>query len=230
MQENKYNDWHLAQSNESELTSPWNRYVIEYFELLSIKNIRVLEIGCGRGALANHLIQTYGDKIMEYKACDYSIEAINIAMKRYSKHEKLTWEVNDIQNISYPDNTFDIIISCETIEHIPDSNQAIKELYRVCKMGGSLILTCPNYFNQFGLWCLYRYLFKTPFTEGGQPFLKYILAPVIQFRLKKHRFKIVKYSSSEIILPFRKPKTYCKNRISLLFSYLGYRTFYLLKK
>jgi len=49
----------------------------------------------------------------------------------------------DITNISYEDNSFDVILCNHVLEHIPDDKKAMKELLRVLKPGGWAILLVP---------------------------------------------------------------------------------------
>lgn len=49
----------------------------------------------------------------------------------------------DLQDLSFSDNSFDIVISSEIFEHIPDAYKAFKEVYRVLKPGGKHIFTIP---------------------------------------------------------------------------------------
>ena len=49
----------------------------------------------------------------------------------------------DITNIEQNDNTFDLIICNHVLEHIPDDDKAIAELFRVLKPGGTAILQVP---------------------------------------------------------------------------------------
>ena len=49
----------------------------------------------------------------------------------------------DIMNIDCDDNRWDFIICHRVIEHVPDDRKAIKELYRILKPGGVLILSVP---------------------------------------------------------------------------------------
>jgi SAM-dependent methyltransferase len=54
----------------------------------------------------------------------------------------------DITNISFPDNTFDIIYASHVLEHIPNDQKAMEELQRVCKSNGWAILQVPIYGNK----------------------------------------------------------------------------------
>jgi len=104
------------------------------------KNIKILDAGCGDGRFLkelrdNNFNQVYG--------IDYSERAINFA-KILTSHTNL--KVCDIKNLPYNDNFFDVIFLIEVIEHIdPDEvNKIIKELDRVLKNSGKIIITVPS--------------------------------------------------------------------------------------
>ena len=97
---------------------------------------------------------------------DFSASAVAIAKEKLLGHPALADRVNyvqaDAQNMSFDENSFDIVISCETIEHVPDPRAAVREMYRVAKPGGTLYLTTPNYLNFMGLYLIYDALVRTP--------------------------------------------------------------------
>ncbi len=49
----------------------------------------------------------------------------------------------DVQNLSFPDESFNIIISQDVFEHVPDPELGFKEIYRTLKVGGYHIFTVP---------------------------------------------------------------------------------------
>jgi SAM-dependent methyltransferase len=49
----------------------------------------------------------------------------------------------DLTRLTYPDNSFDLCLSFEDLEHIPDYKAVIRELYRVTKPGGHVLLSTP---------------------------------------------------------------------------------------
>jgi len=51
----------------------------------------------------------------------------------------------DITAIPYPDDSFDAIICCHVLEHIPDDDKALAELFRVLKPGGWAVLQTPYF-------------------------------------------------------------------------------------
>ena len=224
----KYDLWHLQQDSGTEQFGIWYRWVSSILEPEDLNNKLVLEIACGRGQFANYLCESYQPR--HFYGCDYSADAVQIAQERSRDLQNTTWKQEDIQALGFQSNFFDTIVCCETIEHIPYPGKGLSELYRVLKPGGKLILTCPNYFNFFGIWCLYRKMIGSPYTEGGQPFVNYILMPWILFKLQSLGFNVEHFHSSELILPARVPKTYYPINVPGMFRWFGYRTYYVLRK
>lgn len=223
-----YNTWHQHHSQDDDVTASWHVFVQEKLQRQDVDKKNILEIGCGRGGFSNYLANLPRSPKKVF-ACDFSNSALEIAQKKYP-HEIISWQKENIMSLSFRDELFDTAISCETIEHITNPKKAIRELYRVIKPGGKLLLTCPNYFNAFGIWCIYRWMIGKPYTEGGQPYVNYILMPVVYFWIKKSGFKILNFSSSELIIPARVPKHYYNNGTPWWLRIFGHRTFYVLVK
>jgi ubiquinone/menaquinone biosynthesis C-methylase UbiE len=221
-----YNSWHRQHATEDDITTSWHTFVKKSLIRHDVEGKIVLEIGCGRGGFSNYLATLAPTQVF---ACDYSASAIEIAKQKYT-HELITWKQENIMSLGFKDETFDAAISCETIEHVPDAEKAIQELYRVIKPGGRLFLTCPNYFNLFGVWCAYRWMIGKPFTEGGQPFVNYVLMPNVYRWIRSAGFKVEHFSSSELILPARTPKHFYDHGTPWWFRIFGSRTFYILNK
>lgn len=51
--------------------------------------------------------------------------------------------ISDIRSIPVPDSSFDVVLCTEVLEHVPYPAEAIREMIRVLKKGGLLILTAP---------------------------------------------------------------------------------------
>lgn len=49
----------------------------------------------------------------------------------------------DVMDLSYPDESFDLIVSNDVMEHIPDPERALRECFRVLKRGGRVLATFP---------------------------------------------------------------------------------------
>lgn len=160
-----YDAWHDARESgrlNAPPSAPWHLLTIDH--LPDVRGKRVLEIGCGRGAFARYLAQR-GAKLV---AADFSPAAVSYARERLAG---LGAEVivADIQDIPFPDESFDVVISQETLEHVPDPKRGLSELVRVTRLGGRVLVTTPNYLSLIGLWRLACRIVGKPYSETGQP-------------------------------------------------------------
>lgn len=107
---------------------------------------KVLDIACGTWYWSFELSKVAEDVI----GIDIDKDSIRLAQKIYT-HKNLTFQLGNGESIDLPDNSIDVITSFETIEHILEYHQFIKELKRVLKPWWILILSTPNY-----LWEIYK--------------------------------------------------------------------------
>jgi ubiquinone/menaquinone biosynthesis C-methylase UbiE len=170
----EYDEWHNsheAVDPDATATAPWHVLTIRH--LPAVEGRMVLEIGCGRGAFARYLVEQGAELV----AADFSPAAVQHAARRLEGSGAQAMVV-DIQSIPFPDEAFDVVISQETLEHVPDPDQGLAELVRVTKRGGELIVTTPNYLSLIGLWRVACKLVGKPYSEVGQP----INQPLMLFR------------------------------------------------
>lgn len=135
--------------------NPLKKFFISNFykTLLSqIKNLKiesVLDAGCGEGFTLNKLRENKIGKIHE--GIDYSKEAIYLGKKAYPNLHILQGNIYDLK---YKDNSFDLVICSEVLEHLEDPQKALKELSRVSKK--YILLSVPNepffYFFNYTQW------------------------------------------------------------------------------
>jgi len=104
-------------------------------QLKSGKNI--IEIGCGSG-YGTKLINEYF-KPKAITAIDLDSRMIELAQK-INTNPRVTYAVGDVTNLAFPANTFDAIIDFAIIHHIPNWEACLKELYRVLRPGGEIII------------------------------------------------------------------------------------------
>jgi len=77
----------------------------------------------------------------------------------------------DACDIPFHDDTFDLVIASEVLEHIPDVSVAIVAVLRVLKKDGFLLVTVPNWISLSGLVRkVLQIIFRKPFNDGGQPY------------------------------------------------------------
>jgi len=104
---------------------------------------RVLDAGCGSGATLEELGR-YG----EVHGIELNPEAAEVARAR-GRGEVLEGR---LEALAWDDDTFDLITCLDVIEHTPDDRATLRELRRVCKPGGWLLVTVPAY---QALWSLH---------------------------------------------------------------------------
>ena len=107
-----------------------------------VDNKRVLDIGCGTGAGTNLIAEKGAKHVI---GVDYSQKAINFANNNFRK-SNLTFTKMDARNLRFPENSFDVILCFELIEHLPDNNhnQFVLNLKKILKNKGICICSTPN--------------------------------------------------------------------------------------
>ena len=108
--------------------------------LAAVKDKAVLDIASGAG---------YGSAILASAAksvvgVDVSAEAVEHAKETYGDIRNLKYIQGDATNIPFPKETFDVVVSFETIEHLLPQTEMVAEIRRVLKPDGVLIISSPN--------------------------------------------------------------------------------------
>ena len=98
---------------------------------------QVLEIGPGKGGLLHHLSESGVD----IQAVEIN-EAFIAAARNRSPHLRLT-HVSDT-TLPFAEESFDVVLSFDVLEHIPDTDSHLTEVRRVLKPNGRYLLQSPN--------------------------------------------------------------------------------------
>lgn len=157
-----------------------------YFAAQFAKAKRVLDAGCGVGYGTN-ILATVG-QAREVFGIDISTETIAYAKKKYDA-KNCIFVRNSILNIkNIKNNTIDLAVSFEVIEHITAHDQFLNEIIRVLTKDGIFLVSTPN---------------KNTYREGNVFHKKELYPDEFESLLKKH-FKHVKifhqnFEFSEII-------------------------------
>jgi 2-polyprenyl-3-methyl-5-hydroxy-6-metoxy-1,4-benzoquinol methylase len=199
-----YDAWHAQHDVDAEADAPWHRMVRARLDpARDLTGRRILEIGCGRGGFACWLAR-HPAAPAEVVAADFSPAAVAKA-ERFAAGRGITgvrWAVADIQQLDRFGPEFDTVFSCETIEHVPDSPRAVRELARVLRPGGRLYLTTPNYLGTMGLYRAYCWVRGKPCDEGGQPICQLTMVPRTRSWVRTAGLRIVETDSTGHYLPF----------------------------
>jgi len=103
-----------------------------------VKDKEVLDVACGTG-IGSHYLMTAGAR--RCVGMDIDLETIQYAKATYRDCEFVQC---DASHLLLPDQSVDVVVSFETIEHLNDQETFLKECLRVLRPGGSLICSTPN--------------------------------------------------------------------------------------
>ncbi len=100
---------------------------------------KALNLGTGEGDY-DRMLAAYCTHLV---ACDVNEEDLDCARAVNADVPNVTYEKNDALQLTYSDGSFDLVISCEVIEHVGNPQRMLSEVYRVLRPGGRAILTFP---------------------------------------------------------------------------------------
>jgi ubiquinone/menaquinone biosynthesis C-methylase UbiE len=118
-----------------------------------------LDIGCGPGVLAAELVERKYD----YYGVDIAQKMIDVCRARFPQIDPARFTVGRIQSLKFPERFFDLILCIGVVEYLRDDGEAIREMARVLKPGGTAIISMPNRRAPFVRWN--RGIYK-PFVRG----------------------------------------------------------------
>lgn len=137
-----------AEKNESDRELIWNRLNQILWNKMqgSVDSMGIiLEAGCGMSVLMNNFTE---------KANAVGIDISSIALKKARKIFKSPILIQgDINQLPFRDESFDLVYNIGVIEHFLNPNLPLREMRRVTKLSGTIIVAVPNKYN---LWTLGR--------------------------------------------------------------------------
>jgi SAM-dependent methyltransferase len=102
----------------------------------SLASARVLDVGCGTGPFSL-AAQQRGASVT---SVDIGIELLRRARSKGAARVL----AGDATALPFANQTFDVVISSECLEHTHDPERSVGEMLRVLRSSGTLVLTCPN--------------------------------------------------------------------------------------
>lgn len=110
---------------------------------------RILDIGCGN-ARDIVKIASSGAEVVGVDISKSMVEAAKKETERIGQHG-ISLTVGDATHLDFADSSFDKVLCSEVIEHIPNTDLALSEMWRVLKPGGTLVISTPNSKSWYGL-------------------------------------------------------------------------------
>lgn len=170
-----YNDIAREYAEEFYDDTSDDKYIDKFLQSLSGK--KILDAGCGIGADCKYVEQ----KGFEAIGIDLAADMLKIAREKYPNGK---FQTMDMTNISYPDNSFDGIISNCSLFHIPVEllPQTLEEFKRVLRPNGKLLLILQEGNEET--------MVEEPYRPGVYIYMNYFSAESIAEFLREHNFKV----------------------------------------
>lgn len=121
---------------------------------VDLRGKSVINIGCAEPIDELH----YAELVAHWTAIDVNENMLAAARQVARKilhpnlFSRLAFVPGDASCLPFPDNTFDVAVAFSTVEHIPDEEvrrRAFREMQRVTKVGGHVVVTVPNKYSIF---------------------------------------------------------------------------------
>jgi len=147
-------------------------------ELLEGTSGRVLDVGCGPGVLVPDLLH----RGHEVWGLDASASMIAECRRRFAVADRAHFTIGDAASLPFGDGFFDAVICTGVIERLLDDVAALREMARVLKQGGALLVSFPNGQSPYALWRrfvfypLVAFLQKVSALRAPQPRLPSLLS------------------------------------------------------
>ena len=119
----------------------YNAYVAaRYFQVVKLipqsRPIRILDIGCGDGVLLSLISQ---NTLAKLSGIDQDLKSLQIAKTKV----KAKFAKASAYKLPFTKNSFNLVIASEVIEHLKTPEKMLKEIKRVLKPKGKVIITTP---------------------------------------------------------------------------------------
>ncbi len=118
------------------------RFVRSQLKGLSAENefSDALNLGTGEGDY-DKMVASFSKNLV---GVDVNVDDLEHARSLNRGVMNLIYQVDDALNLSFPENSFNLVISSEVIEHVGQPEKMVQEIYRVLRPGGFAVLTFPS--------------------------------------------------------------------------------------
>ena len=166
---------------------------------------RALEVGPGSGVYLPTLA-TVAAEVIGIDIEDAYLDRLGPIEREYP-HLRLVHD--DIVASSFPDDYFDLILCSEVLEHIADSQTALKEMRRVLSPSGTLIMSTPQKYSLMelssklaflpGIIDVVRWIYKEPIMETGH--INLLTKQMLRQQLDRAGFTVMETHSLGLYIP-----------------------------
>ncbi|MDP2632316.1 MAG: class I SAM-dependent methyltransferase [Candidatus Curtissbacteria bacterium] len=160
----------------------WKWYSLKSF-LVNFSG-EVLDVGCADGHLTSKIKELL--PTVNLTGVDLHKRSINYAKKKWPQ---INFVIADARELPFGDREFDNIICVETLEHVPENEKALDEIYRVLVKDGTLVVCQDTDSFLFNFIWFFWVRWKGKVWEGAH--INCVKPDKLEKLLKKHKFRIV---------------------------------------
>jgi ubiquinone/menaquinone biosynthesis C-methylase UbiE len=124
------------------------------------RNLRILDSGCGAGVIMEALLRR-GHQVCGIDIAPDMLRETAETLKEFSLDDAALRE-GTVERLDFPDRSFDLCLCIGVLQYLEDDELAIKELARVTKPAGQVIISLPNIARVTTLFDPYYYLCRGP--------------------------------------------------------------------
>ena len=148
----------------------------------------VLEAGCGAGRFTEILLQKGVQLVSSDLSSAVEVNAENFPIT--NNHVIIQADINDMP---YPDDSFDVVICLGVIQHTPNPEQTISNLYALVKKGGILVIDHYTFTRStfFRLACFYRWWLRKKPADYTLPYTRRLVKKYLPLHKKFANNKIL---------------------------------------
>lgn len=148
--ENFHNGYWIDENDHSSLQKAQEHLTDLVINQLSVSpDSRLLDVGCGIGAPARHIVRARAASIVGIDVSHVELTIATEKAQAQSLSDRLFFQYADMTHMPFVSDSFDGVYGIESLCHVPDRAEAFREIYRVLKPGGSFAFTDP---------CIYKML------------------------------------------------------------------------
>lgn len=160
-----------------------NKYIDAFLQ--SLDGVKILDVGCGNGQDCKYI----SEKGFDVNGIDLSLGMLAIAKEKVPNGK---FEVMDIADITYPDNSYDGIISKCSLFHIPSEElpKTLASFTRILKPNGKLLLILQE--------GSVETMIEEPYRPGVKIYMNYFSVEKISNLLQEYGFEINNIEKEEV--------------------------------
>ena len=136
-------DWYFSSMKRNQFQRFWHKTRFrEVAKFIEPTGGKILDIGSADGVFTKVILDK--SKAEEIVGIDVLAQSVAWAKKHWKKHKELKFRVGDAHRLDFKPQSFDAVFALEVMEHVYHPEKVFKEMKRVLKKNGYVIILVPS--------------------------------------------------------------------------------------